>query len=112
MKTLLLITLGWGVVLGLATVALIWIYHWGQTINSLSSPQDALGCWGTVEVPFDHTNRGKVRVNVKGSLVDLVACTDDRDGFVQGDRVLVVSVSKKGIWVVALPESPPSPLVD
>jgi serine/threonine protein kinase len=49
----------------------------------------------------DRHSRGKVRVNVKSSLIDFIALTDDPNGFQTGDQVLVVEMKGNQIWVVS-----------
>jgi hypothetical protein len=42
-----------------------------------------------------------VRVDVKGSMVDLMALTDDWQGFQVGDRVLIIQMQNNRVWVTA-----------
>lgn len=72
-----------------------------QKSNSLVRSDDLVGLTGTVELPFDKHSRGKVRLLVKGSLIDSVAYTDDAQAFKLGDRVLVVSTERDQLWVVS-----------
>ena len=62
-------------------------------------PEDLIGLCATVELPFDGDSKGKVRVNVKGSMVDLIAITDDPSRFQVGDRVLIIQMEDKKVWV-------------
>lgn len=101
MLTLILWTIAIGCLIGFTIVFLIIVKQGQENVNSLSSLESALGLWGTVEIPFDAKQRGKIRVVVRGSALDLVAFTDDPQGFKCGDRVLVVEAHKNGVWVVA-----------
>jgi hypothetical protein len=71
-----------------------------RQVDSLVRSDDLVGMLGTVEIPFDHSSRGKIRVLVKGSLIDLIANTDDRKALQTGDRVLVVGTEQNRVWVV------------
>ncbi len=57
-----------------------------------------------MEVPFDQASRGKVRLLTKGSVIDLIAYTDDVRAFQPGDRVLVVGMEQNRLWVVSADE--------
>ncbi len=89
-----------GMCCGGVIVLLIVIQRRRQQVDSMVSGGNAVGLFGTVEVPFDHTCRGKVRVNVKGIMVDFTARTDDVRGFSPGDRVFIVDAKGNQVWVV------------
>lgn len=72
-----------------------------QKSDSLVRSDDLVGLTGTVELPFDKNSRGKVRLQVKGSLIDSIAYTDESEAFKLGDRVLVVSTEQNRLWVVS-----------
>lgn len=72
-----------------------------RQVDSLVRSNDLVGLTGTVEVPFDKATRGKVRLLAKGSVIDLIAYTDDARAFQSGDRVLVVGMEQNRLWVVS-----------
>jgi membrane protein implicated in regulation of membrane protease activity len=72
-----------------------------RQVDSLVRSEDLVGLSGTVELPIDPNHRGKVRLNVKGSLIDFVAYTDELKGFKPGDPVLVVGMDQGRLWVVS-----------
>lgn len=92
------------IILGIFIGALIvwFIYFWRQRaiVDSLVRPEDIIGLSGTVEIPFDINSKGKVRVNIKGSIVDLVSLTDESRQFEAGDRVFIIQVKGNKVWVV------------
>jgi membrane protein implicated in regulation of membrane protease activity len=90
-----------GIVLGAFVVWLIYIQRRRQVVDSLVRTNHIVGRSGTVEIPFNSSTQGKVRVNVKGSLVDFVAFTDELTEFNQGDRVFVVDMKRNKVWVVS-----------
>ena len=92
-----------GVFCGAVIVLLIVIQRRRQKVDSLVSTNNLIGLYGTVEVPFDRTCKGKVRVNIpgQGSMVDYVACTDDSKSFQPGDRVFIVQVKRNQLWVIS-----------
>ncbi|MDJ0572752.1 MAG: NfeD family protein [Pleurocapsa sp. MO_192.B19] len=104
MNYLILTIAGISIAIGIFVGALIvwFIYFWRrrQIIDSLMKPEDLVGLCAIVELPFDANSKGKVRVDVKGSMVDLIALTDDRQGFQVGDRVLIIQMQNNKVWVV------------
>jgi membrane-bound ClpP family serine protease len=101
LSIVLLISLTVGIICGILIVLSIYLKRRNTEIDSLVRPQDLIGISGVVEIPFDRHSRGKVRVNVKSSLIDFIALTDDPKGFQTGDRVLVIEMKGDRIWVVA-----------
>lgn len=90
-----------GLVVGVVVVWLIYIQRRRQVVDSLVRTKHLVGRSGTVEIPFDAHTQGKVRVNVKGSLVDFMAFTDEPREFSPGDRVFVVGMKGNKVWVVS-----------
>jgi len=72
--------------------------------DSLVRSDDLVGATGIVEIPFDKDSRGKVRLLVKGSQIDMLASTDETKLLQRGDRVLVVGLEQNRLWVVAAQE--------
>lgn len=103
MNYLILTIAGISIAIGVFVGALIvwFIYFWRrrQVIDSLMKPEDLIGLCGIVELPFDENSKGKIRVDVRGSMVDLVALTDDSQGFQLGDRVLIIQIQGNKVWV-------------
>lgn len=97
---IVLISLIIGIAIGTAIVILIQIQRRAEVINSMGSLENAVGLWGTVEVPLSRQSRGKVRVTIKGSTLDLVAITDAEGELSPGDRVFVIAAKDNRILVV------------
>jgi membrane protein implicated in regulation of membrane protease activity len=95
-----LIALAVGILGGSLIVLLIQLQR-RQKVDSLISATNLIGLIGTVEVPFDHNSRGKVRLLVKGSIIELSAATDEVRTFLPGDRVIVTDVKNNRVWVVS-----------
>lgn len=93
------ISIAVGIFVGALIVWFIYFWRRREVIDSLMKPEDLVGLCGTVEIPFDVDNKGKIRVNVRGSMVDLIALTDDRQGFEVGDRILIIQMQKGKVWV-------------
>ncbi|MEN9279279.1 MAG: NfeD family protein [Gloeomargarita sp. DG_1_4_bins_134] len=70
------------------------------TPNSLVTPDDLIGSIGTVELPFDHTQSGRVRLNLKGQQVEYPARTHHSDTLEIGQTVVVVDVQNNFVHVV------------
>ena len=75
-----------GIFVGALIVWFIFFWRRREVVDSLMKPEDLIGLCATVELPFNAESRGKIRVEVKGSLVDLVARTEDSQGFQVDDR--------------------------
>ena len=103
MNYLILTIAGISIAIGVFIGALIvwFIYFWRrrEVIDSLMKPKDLVGLCGIVELPFDTNSKGKIRVDVRGSIVDLVALTDDSQEFQVGDRVLIIQMQNNKVWV-------------
>lgn len=72
--------------------------------DSLVRATDLVGQTGVVEIPFDRHSRGKVRLRIKGSMIDRIAYTEDTKQFQPGDTVLVVGTEQDRLWVVSTDE--------
>ena len=103
MNYLLLTIVGISIAVGIFVGALIvwFIYFWRrkEIVDSMMKPEDLVGLCGIVELPFDAESKGKIRVDVKGSMVDLLALTDDQQEFQIGDRVLIIQMQENKVWV-------------
>ncbi|MEY2833021.1 MAG: hypothetical protein RLZZ574_2280 [Cyanobacteriota bacterium] len=97
--TITVISVTVGIFIGALIVWFIYFWRQREIVDSLMKPEDLIGLWGIVELPFDAQSKGKVRVEVKGSIVDLVALTDDQQEFSQGDRVLIIQMQGNRVWV-------------
>lgn len=96
-----LIVLAIGILCGTLIVLLIQVWRRQQVVNSMVTTHSLIGLVGTVEVPFDRTSRGKVRLLIKGSIVEVGAVTDEARSFAPGDRVLIADMKGNYVWVVA-----------
>ncbi|NJK41066.1 MAG: NfeD-like protein [Acaryochloridaceae cyanobacterium SU_2_1] len=94
------IALGVGLICGTAMSSVL-LYLRGQQADSLVSQEDLMGLMATVEIPFDASSRGKVRLQVKGNILDMVALTDDLKTFEPGEQVFVVGTQDSQVWVVS-----------
>ena len=104
MNYLILIIAGISIAVGLFVGALIvwFIFFWRrrQVVDSLMRSEDVVGIYGRVEVPFDTNSKGKIRVEIKGSMVDLIALTEEARQFNPGERVFVIQMKGNKVWVV------------
>lgn len=95
-----LIAMAMGLFCGTAMSGLL-LYLQHQQTDSLISHDDLVGLAGTVEIPFDAQSRGKVRLKVKGSILEVVAFTDGNGSFRPGEQVVVVGTQENRVWVVS-----------
>ncbi|NJO75739.1 MAG: NfeD-like protein [Leptolyngbyaceae cyanobacterium RM1_406_9] len=99
-----LLVLGLAIAIGtLCGTAIVWVLHSlrQREANSLVRTGDLAGLSGIVEIPFDSSSRGKVRVNAKGMMIDFTASTQEAVVFAKGERVVIVGVEGSRIWVVS-----------
>ncbi|MBD0335676.1 MAG: hypothetical protein ICV62_09315 [Cyanobacteria bacterium Co-bin13] len=82
-----------------AAVAVRSLRH--ETVSSLIRPEEMTGLTGIVEIPFDTSSRGKVRLSIKGSTLSFLAYTQEARSFQRGDAVLVVALEHNKLWVVS-----------
>ncbi|MGK7909241.1 MAG: NfeD family protein [Synechococcus sp.] len=69
--------------------------------NSLIRTSDLIGKVGIVEVPFDATSPGKIRLSLRNVNVAFLACTDDPTPLNTDDRVVVIREQDNRLWVVS-----------
>ena len=105
MEYLILVIAGISITIGIFVGALIvwFIYFWRrrEIVDSLIKAEDIVGLYADVEIPFNADSKGKIRVNIKGSMVDLIAITDESREFNPGDRVFIIQVKKNKVLVVS-----------
>jgi len=89
-----------GVLCGGFIVFLIFAARKTILANSLDRTHTLVGSLGVVQIPFDYTSKGKVRVYSNDSMQEFVALTDHPHSFEHGDRVLIVQVKNTYVWVV------------
>lgn len=97
---ILLMALAMGLICGTAMSSVL-LYLRSQQADSLVGGDDLMGLAATVEIPFDASSRGKVRLQVKGNIVDMVALTDDSQAFAPGEQVVIVGTQNSQVWVVS-----------
>ncbi|NJL36656.1 MAG: NfeD-like protein [Leptolyngbyaceae cyanobacterium RM2_2_4] len=98
------LVLGLAIAIGIICgTAIVWALHSlrQQEADSLVRSGDLAGLSGIVEIPFDSSSRGKVRVNAKGMMIDFTASTQEAVTLVKGERVVIVGVEGNRIWVVS-----------
>lgn len=88
-----------GIILG-TLVALVLQHLRRHQANSLIRPNDLIGLPGVVEIPVARDRRGKIRVSVKGSNLDLIALTESDRSFDRGEKVYIVGSENNKVWVV------------
>ncbi|MDY6805094.1 MAG: NfeD-like protein [Cyanobacteriota bacterium] len=70
-------------------------------VDSLVRTSDLIGLSGMVELPFDKNSRGKVLLNVKGSMVAFGAFTEENKEFAVGEKAFVVGMENNKLWVIS-----------
>ena len=75
----------------------------GDVVDSTLSIGDYVGATGTVVLPIERGRTGKVRLQLKGRTVEVMAETEDDDSFAQQQSVLVLEVNDDGRVLVTRP---------
>ncbi len=80
-----------------------WVLHIlkNRPADSLVRSNDLVGLSGTVEIPFDQDSQGKIRLNIKNSLVEFIAFTEESREFTKGEKAFIVGVENNRVWVVS-----------
>jgi membrane-bound ClpP family serine protease len=95
-----IVSISIGIFCGILIAILIKIVRRKQEVDSLIRSENIVGLFGTVEVPFDGNSKGKIRVNIKGSIVDFIAMTERPVTFNKGDKVFIVEIKDSRVWVI------------
>ncbi|MDY6783325.1 MAG: NfeD-like protein [Cyanobacteriota bacterium] len=98
-NTILALSLLFGAVFGTA-IAVILQHLQDNPADSMIRPDDLVGLLGTVEIPFDRESKGKVRVSIKGTNLDLVALTESSKSLNRGEQICIVGTENNKVWVV------------
>lgn len=99
-QLIFLLALAMGTLIGGSLATLLRVLRRRQ-VDSLVRTEDFAGLVGIVELPFDASSKGKVRLEIRGSVLHLIALTDDQRSFEPGDSVLVVGAANNRLWVVS-----------
>lgn len=84
-------SLGTGVFLGLVA-AYVWRFIQKDQLDASTKEGDFIGAMGTMTVSSRNHEPGKVRVSVRGELIDLIARTTDDQDVSAGEEVVVVEI--------------------
>lgn len=103
----LALSIGMGLFLGTAIAAILRQLRHRQ-VDSLVRSTDLVGLQGVVVLPLDVQSRGKVRLEVKNSLLELVAYTDSPRTFQPGEIVVVMRSEGQKLWVISRSELDPN----
>lgn len=90
-----------GIAGGFLWVVLLSIFRSRKKVNSLLKSEDLVGKECTVEIPFDENSRGKVRVSVKGSTMDLVAVTEEKFKLERGETAIILERKNNTVLVLS-----------
>lgn len=102
----LAIALATGLLIGL-TMALVLHQLRRRDVDSLVRSSDLVGQTGTLTLPCSPDSRGKVRLSVKGSLLDLSALSSNGPLAV-GTAVAVLRHEGSRVWVIPLQDLEPA----
>ncbi len=102
MVTIILLTIGAGIIAGIGIVILI--FRINPTVNSLINYQDCTGQMAEVVVPITLEHPGSIRVKQDGATLKLRAFTRESEEFRVGDRVVIVEIRDRQAWVTTSAE--------
>lgn len=86
---------------GFIFVLVLWIFGRNKNVNSFLKAEDLVGRECTVEIPFDHKSRGKIRVSLRGVTMDLAAASEEQTRFERGEKALILGRENNKVWVVS-----------
>jgi membrane protein implicated in regulation of membrane protease activity len=101
LATIALISVGVGIGFAILLLILVQLKRRDQQVNSLVDPNDLIGLTGIVQIPFDKSSKGKIRVNIQGNLLDLTAITESEDDFKVGNKVLILQFKENRVIVIS-----------
>ncbi len=104
MVTIILLTIGAGILAGIGIVIAILIFRINPTVNSLINYQDCIGQMAEVVVPITLEQPGSIRVKQDRATLKLRAFTRESEEFRVGDRVVIVEVRDGQAWVTTSAE--------
>lgn len=93
------ISLGVGLMCGLAIAYTMRWLKVSET-TSVANEQDLVGAEAKVLVPLHNDHPGKIRANIKGELIDLVALPDGQESIEVGEQVMIVGIEGQRAKVV------------
>lgn len=96
----LVLAIAMGLLLGTAIAGLLRQLRHRQ-VDSLVRSTDLVGLQGVVVLPLNAQSRGKVRLEVKNSLLELIAYTDSSRTFEPGEAVIVLRSEGQKLWVIS-----------
>lgn len=85
------ISISVGLICGLAIAYTMRFLQLSET-TSMASEKDLVGAEAKVLVPLHSDHPGKIRANVKGELIDLVALSDGKESIEAGEQVMIVEL--------------------
>jgi membrane protein implicated in regulation of membrane protease activity len=102
---LLAIAVAMGYVCGAAAVSVFRFMHRSQTTSNLAI-DDYIGETAVVQVSVARGKIGKVRLDIKGRTLDLLAETEEETPFAVKDRAMVYAVTAQGHVVLTRSNDP------
>ncbi|MCU0315648.1 MAG: hypothetical protein MUC92_03545 [Fimbriimonadaceae bacterium] len=99
----LFVSLGSGLVMGLVA-AFVTRFLTTHQISSAATTDDMLGSLAQTTVSLRGTEPGKVRMTLRGDIIDMLAVSDDGKDIVSGEEVVVVGVDGNKVRVVRTSE--------
>lgn len=73
----------------------------GQTTNSAISEKDYNGQLATITVPFKSGEKGKISMNIKGNLMEMVAITEDENIEFKDNEQCVILGLKENLCIIS-----------
>jgi membrane protein implicated in regulation of membrane protease activity len=100
----LCVALGMGLAVGLGAAAAFRVFS-QQELGSVAGSHDYIGLSARVLLPFGKGQTGKVRLELKGTTVDVLASTDEQIPFAANEAALVVEMQGTTAFVTRIAPS-------
>jgi len=75
-----------------------------QEVNSMIKPRQLVGQTARVSLPVSAGARGKIYLTIGDERIDMIASTDDEEGFQRGDEAFIIQIKEGEARIVKMNE--------
>lgn len=75
-----------------------------QEVNSMIKPRLLVGQTARVSLPVSTEGKGKIHLMIGDERIDMIASTDDADGFARGDECFIIEIKDGEARIVKMKE--------
>ena len=93
-----------GIGVGCVIMLAIVLFRRHQFWHGMGTAEELVGTTGVVEVAFNESNHGKVRLQIAHRTIACMAYSDESHQFEKGDPIIVVGMQGGKLWVIPATE--------